>query len=225
MASINTCPVITVDGPSGVGKGTLSQYLTCKTKFHLLDSGAIYRALAYGAVKQHLDVQDVPALVALAESLPVEFVATSILFDGEDVTASVRTEEVAAVASKVAAIPEVRVALLARQQAFAKSPGLVADGRDMGTVVFPDAEVKLFLTASAEIRAERRVKQLKNQGVSANIGQIIQDIKERDERDSNRSASPLKPADDAIVIDTSDLNIEQVCQRAEQILRDKRLLP
>lgn len=225
MASINTCPVITVDGPSGVGKGTLSQYLTCKTNFHLLDSGAIYRALAYGVVKQNLDLQDVPALVALAESLPVEFVATSILFDGEDVTASVRTEEVAAVASKVAAIPEVRVALLARQQAFAKSPGLVADGRDMGTVVFPNAEVKLFLTASAEIRAERRVKQLKNQGVSANIGQIIQDIKERDERDSNRSASPLKPADDAIVIDTSDLNIEQVCQRAEQILRDKRLLP
>lgn len=222
---MNACPVITVDGPSGVGKGTLSQYLTCKTKFHLLDSGAIYRALAYGAVKQGLDIHDLSALVALAESLPVEFVATSILFDGEDVTSSVRTEEVAAVASKVAAIPEVRAALLARQQAFAKSPGLVADGRDMGTVVFPHAEVKLFLTASAEIRAERRVKQLKNQGVSANIAQIIQDIKERDERDSNRSASPLRPAEDAIVIDTSDLNIEQVCQQAEQILRDKRILP
>lgn len=217
-------PVITVDGPSGVGKGTLSQYLTCKTRFHLLDSGAIYRALAYGAVKEGIAVHDVPGLVRLAQSLPVEFVATSILYAGTDVTSQVRTEEVAAVASQVAAIPEVREALLARQQAFAKSPGLVADGRDMGTVVFPEAELKLFLTASAEVRAQRRVNQLKNQGVNANIAQIIHDIKQRDERDSNRVASPLKPAEDAIVIDTSDLNIEQVCRVAEDLLWQRGLL-
>ncbi|MDG6772906.1 (d)CMP kinase [Thiomicrorhabdus sp. ZW0627] len=217
-------PVITIDGPSGVGKGTLAQYLTCKTNFHLLDSGAIYRALAYGAVKHALALDDVSALTALAEKLPVEFVATSILYEGEDVTSKVRTEEVAGVASKVASIPEVRAALLARQQDFAELPGLVADGRDMGTVVFPDAAVKLFLTASAEVRAERRVKQLKNQGVSANIHQITQDIKERDERDSNRSTSPLKPADDAIIIDTSDLDIDQVCRKAESLLWDRGIL-
>ncbi|WP_373017263.1 (d)CMP kinase [Thiomicrorhabdus sp.] len=217
-------PVITIDGPSGVGKGTLAQYLTCKTRFHLLDSGAIYRALAYGVVKHGLELDDVVALQAMAEKLPVEFVATSILFEGEDVTSKVRTEEVAAVASKVASIPEVRSALLARQQDFAQEPGLVADGRDMGTVVFPDAAVKLFLTASAEVRAERRVKQLKNQGVSANINQITQDIKERDERDSNRSASPLKPADDAIIIDTSDMDIEQVCREAENLLWERGIL-
>ncbi|MDG6778071.1 (d)CMP kinase [Thiomicrorhabdus sp. zzn3] len=224
MSTSQTVPVVTIDGPSGVGKGTLAQYLTCKTRFHLLDSGAIYRALAFGAIKHAVDLSDVAGLVKLAESLPVEFVATSILFEGDDVTSSVRTEEVAAVASKVAAIPEVRAALLARQKAFAKSPGLVADGRDMGTVVFPQANLKLYLTASAEVRAERRVKQLKNQGVNANIDQIIQDIKERDERDSNRTTAPLKPADDAIVIDTSDLDVEQVCRKAESLLWERGLL-
>lgn len=220
----NLIPIVTIDGPSGVGKGTLAQYLTCKTQFHFLDSGAIYRALAYGAIRNALALDDLPGLVSLAQALPVEFVATSILYDGEDVTSKVRNEEVAAVASKVAAIPEVRVALLARQKAFAKAPGLIADGRDMGTVVFPGATLKLYLTASAEVRAERRVNQLKNQGLSANIDQIIQDIKERDERDSTRAASPLKPADDAIIIDTSDLNIDQVCSQAENLLREKAIL-
>lgn len=224
MNNQTQAPVITIDGPSGVGKGTLAQYLTCKTRFHLLDSGAIYRALAYGAVKHGVDLADTSGLVGLAESLPVAFVATSILYEGEDVTSSVRTEEVAAVASKVAAIPEVRTALLQRQRDFAQAPGLVADGRDMGTVVFPKADLKLFLTASAEVRAERRVKQLKNQGVSANIVQIIQDIKERDERDSNRATAPLKPADDAVLIDTSELDIDQVCRQAESLLWDKGLL-
>ncbi|WP_178863836.1 (d)CMP kinase [Thiomicrorhabdus cannonii] len=220
----NLIPIVTIDGPSGVGKGTLAQYLTCKTQFHFLDSGAIYRALAFGAIKNKLALDDLPGLVSLAEILPVEFVATSIMYDAEDVTSKVRTEEVAAVASKVAAIPEVRAALLARQKAFAKAPGLIADGRDMGTVVFPEAALKLYLTASAEVRAERRVNQLKNQGLSANIDQIIQDIKERDERDSTRATSPLKPADDAIIIDTSDLDIDQVCSQAENLLREKSIL-
>ncbi len=217
-------PVITVDGPSGVGKGTLAQYLTSKTGFHLLDSGAIYRALAFGAVKNQLALDDVPGLVALAETLPVEFVATSILYEGEDVTSKVRTEEVAGVASTVAVIPEVRTALMARQKAFAELPGLVADGRDMGTVVFPEADLKLYLTASAEIRAERRVNQLKNQGVSANIHKITRDIEERDERDLNRKTAPLKPADDAIIVDTSNLNIEDVCKKVESLLWDRGLM-
>ncbi len=217
-------PVITIDGPSGVGKGTLAQFLTCKAHFHLLDSGAIYRALAFGAVKNQLALDDVPGLVALAETLPVEFVATSILYEGEDVTSKVRTEEVAGVASTVAVIPEVRTALMARQKAFAELPGLVADGRDMGTVVFPDADLKIYLTASAEIRAERRVKQLKNQGVSANIHKITRDIEERDERDLNRETAPLKPADDAIIVDTSNLNIEDVCKKVESLLWDRGLI-
>ena len=217
-------PVIAIDGPSGVGKGTLAQYLTCKTGFHLLDSGAIYRALAYGAVANNLAFDDVKALTILAKTLPVEFKATSIIYDGDDITAKVRTEEIAAVASKVAPIAEVRAALLERQKNFAKSPGLIADGRDMGTVVFPQAEIKLFLTASAEVRAERRVKQLKNQGVDANIVQITQDIKERDDRDANRKTAPLKPADDAIVIDTSDLDIQKVCDKAISLLWDNGLM-
>lgn len=217
-------PVITIDGPSGVGKGTLAQYLTCKTGFHLLDSGAIYRALAYGAVKNNLALDDLPGLVKLAETLPVAFKATSILYEGVDVTAKVRTEEVAGVASTVAVIPEVRAALLQRQKDFAQAPGLIADGRDMGTVVFPKSPVKLYLTASAEVRAERRVKQLKNQGVDANITQITQDIKERDERDTGRKTAPLRPADDAIVIDTSDLDIQEVCKKAESLLWDKGII-
>ncbi|MGC9387277.1 MAG: (d)CMP kinase [Hydrogenovibrio sp.] len=209
-----TTAIVTVDGPSGVGKGTLAQYLCCKTGFHLLDSGAIYRSLAYGVLDQGLALNNLPGLVALAENLPVTFIETSILYQGEDITSKVRTEEVAAMASKVAAIPEVRAALLKRQKDYAQPPGLIADGRDMGTVVFPEAPVKLFLTASAEERAKRRVKQLKNQGVDVNIRQITQDIMERDERDRTRKTSPLVPADDALEIDTTDLSIEDVCKLA-----------
>ncbi|WP_029407528.1 (d)CMP kinase [Thiomicrorhabdus sp. Milos-T2] len=221
---MSNIPVVTIDGPSGVGKGTLAQYLTCKTGYHLLDSGAIYRALAFGAVKNTMALDDIPGLVKLAETLPVEFKATSILYDGEDVTSKVRTEEVAGVASTVAVIPEVRAALLQRQKDFAELPGLVADGRDMGTVVFPESPLKLYLTASAEVRAKRRVKQLKNQGIDANIVQITQDIQERDERDTGRKTAPLKPADDAIVIDTSDLDIQEVCQKAMSLLWERNLM-
>lgn len=211
-------PVITIDGPSGVGKGTLAQYLCCKTGFNLLDSGAIYRSLAFGALKSDISVENIPGLVNLAENLPVKFVDTSIIYEGEDVTSKVRNEEVAAVASVVAAVSEVRAALLKRQKGFAQMPGLIADGRDMGTVVFPDAVVKIFLSASAEIRAERRVKQLKSQGVSANIAQITLDIMARDERDRTRTTSPLVPASDSVIIDTSELSINQVCDKAIDLL-------
>ncbi len=217
-------PVITIDGTSGVGKGTLAQFLVQNTGFHLLDSGAIYRALAFGAVKAGLALDDVAELVALANTLPVKFEGTSIVYEGEDITPQVRTEDVAGVASTIAVISEVRAALLARQKAFATLPGLIADGRDMGTVVFPNAEIKLYLTASAEIRAQRRVKQLKSQGVSANIAQVTRDIEARDERDLNRKTAPLKPADDAIVIDTSHLDINEVCQKVLSLVVEKVLI-
>lgn len=213
-----TVKIIAVDGPSGVGKGTLAQLLCQHTGFHFLDSGAIYRTLAYGVVEKGIELYDLPGLVALAEKLPVVFADGKVLFETKDISRLIRTEEVAAIASQVAAIPEVRAALLQRQKDFAQQPGLVADGRDMGTVVFPQAQLKLFLTASAEVRAERRVNQLKNQGVTANIHQITQDIIERDERDRNRAVAPLIPADDAIVIDTSQLNIDQVLDKAKEIL-------
>lgn len=213
--------IVTVDGPSGVGKGTLAQLLCDYTGFHFLDSGAIYRTLAYGVIAKNIDPNNMPELVALAEGLPVIFESGRVLFDGEDITTAIRNEEVAAMASKVAAIPEVRAALLQRQKDFAQAPGLVADGRDMGTIVFPQANAKLFLKASAEVRAERRVNQLKNQGVTVNIAQITRDIMERDERDQNRSVSPLVPAQDAFIIDTSDLNIDQVFEKAKEFLQKR----
>ncbi len=219
--------IITVDGPSGVGKGTLCERLCQITGFHFLDSGAIYRSLAYGVIAQQLDVDSLAAIdniTELAKSLPVTFKAGRIFYEQQDISLTIRNEDVAAIASKVAAIPAVRTALLQRQKAFAQAPGLVADGRDMGTVVFPQADMKLFLTASAKIRAERRVNQLKNQGVTANIDQIIFDIEARDERDRNRSVAPLLPAEDAIVIDTSLLSIEQVVDNAVKIMQQRAVL-
>lgn len=214
-------PIITVDGPSGVGKGTLSQRLVEKLGFHFLDSGAIYRALAFGVLKQQLDRADTSAIASLAQTLPVRFEQGRVYYENEDISDLIRTEQVAAVASQVAAMPEVRAALLQRQRDFAQSPGLVADGRDMGTVVFPDAQVKLFLDASAQVRAQRRYNQLKEKGIDANISEIEREIRDRDDRDRNRSVAPLKPAEDAVCIDTSMLDIEQVVQQACKILREK----
>jgi cytidylate kinase len=197
-------PIITVDGPSGVGKGTLCAKLSAHYGFHFLDSGALYRVLGLAAEQQGFDMNS-EQLVLLARHLPVKFVEGQIWLEDQNVTDVIRTEAVAALASKVAAVPAVRTALLAFQQNFAHLPGLVADGRDMGTIVFPQASAKLFLDASAEVRADRRAKQLKNQGLDANIVRITQEIRERDDRDRNRSVAPLKAAGDALVIDTSSL--------------------
>ena len=208
--------VITVDGPSGSGKGTLGQWLAQRLGWHFLDSGAVYRVLALAALNQGIALDDADALVPLAHGLPLEFVAgdgsdtTKVLLAGEDVGARLRTEECGNAASTVAAIPVVRDALLDRQRAFRVAPGLVADGRDMGSVVFPDADLKLFLDASAEKRAERRYKQLKDKGNDVNLPRLIEEIAKRDHRDRNRAVSPLRPAGDAVVIDASDLSIDQV---------------
>jgi len=213
--------VITIDGPSGVGKGTLAQKLCQLTGFHLLDSGAIYRALAFGVVKNNLQQDKVDAIVQLAQQLPVRFEQGKIYYEDEDISQAIRNEKIAGVASQIAAMPAVRQALLNRQKAFAQPPGLVADGRDMGTVVFPEAEVKLFLTASPEVRAKRRLDQLAQQGERADFAKIVTEIEARDQRDQNRKTAPLKPAKDALIIDTSHLGIEEVLKTAYQAVKEK----
>lgn len=209
--------VITLDGPSGSGKGTLSQLVAKRLGFHLLDSGALYRLVALSAAKQSGNLQDQQAIANMAASLDVKFdvrsASTKIFLAGEDVTAEIRQENVGMNASLVAAYPLVRAALLQRQKDFAQAPGLVADGRDMGTTVFPDAPVKIFLTASAEARAERRYKQLQQKGTSVNMAELVADIRARDERDINRAVSPLVPAADAMLLDSTALNIEQVLNK------------
>jgi cytidylate kinase len=209
-------PVITVDGPSGTGKGTISLRLASTLGWHFLDSGALYRLVALGAQQQKIDAGDTAALSSYARTLPVRFEGRgpgedpAIYLDGQDVTQAIRTEEAGNAASRVATIGGVREALLARQRDFRQFPGLVADGRDMGTTVFPDANIKIYLTASAEIRAQRRFKQLKEKGIGVSLTALVRDIAERDERDANRSVSPLKPAADAELIDTSTLSIDEV---------------
>ena len=208
-------PMITIDGPSGSGKGTIAQRLAEQLGWHLLDSGAIYRVLALAALHHGVALDDEEGLVPLAAHLDVQFVTNSqkqirTILEGEDVSGSIRTEEVGAAASKVAAYPRVREALLRRQRAFRQLPGLVADGRDMGTVVFPEAPVKIFLTATAEERANRRYLQLQSAGASANLAQILADVQARDDRDMNRATAPLRPAEDAKVIDSSALSIDEV---------------
>ena len=206
-------PVITLDGPSGSGKGTVSQRLATELGWHYLDSGAIYRALAHAA--SQAGVVDPAEAAAMARGLQLAFRpatdgGAAVLLDGVDISDAIRTEECGAVASRLAADPQVRAALLQRQRDFRQPPGLVADGRDMGTVVFPDATHKIYLTASAEVRADRRYKQLKTKGINDSIARLLKVIRERDARDEGRETSPLKPAADAIVLDTSDLSLDEV---------------
>lgn len=213
-------PVITIDGPSGAGKGTVSTQLAKELGWNFLDSGAIYRVLAIASMHHQIASDDESALLPLASSLDVNFETTKngskIVLEGEDVTYSIRTEEVGSIASQIASLPRIREALLRRQRAFKEEPGLVADGRDMGTVVFPNADVKIYLTASAEERAERRYKQLKEKGHDVNIARLLTDIKARDERDANRKAAPLVPANDALVLDSTHLNVEQVLEKVKE---------
>ncbi|EKU40306.1 (d)CMP kinase [Acinetobacter sp. AYS6] len=212
-----TVQIITIDGPSGSGKGTLAAKLAAHYQYHLLDSGALYRLLGLSLHKhdllEKLDSQ-LDECIQYARHLDIKFETSTagilVFLDGEDVSQTIRTERVGEYASKVAAIPELRQALFERQRAFAQDPGLVADGRDMATAIFPEANAKIYLTASAESRAERRVKQLQGMGLDAKINDILANIQARDKRDMEREVAPLKPADDAYIIDSSELTIDQV---------------
>lgn len=212
-------PVITIDGPSGSGKGTIAGLLAKQLGWNLLDSGALYRLLAFAAGNHGVDLTNEEAMKLLAAHLDVQFIAAGdghgqcIILEGEEVTDLIRNEQVGAGASQVASLSAVREALLQRQQAFQEMPGLVADGRDMGTVVFPDAPLKIFLTASAEERARRRYLQLKAKGDDVNLASLLDEIQARDERDTQRAVAPLKPAADAILLDSTELSIEQVLER------------
>ncbi|MGB0895493.1 MAG: (d)CMP kinase [Parashewanella sp.] len=211
-------PVVTIDGPSGAGKGTICHLLAKKLGWQLLDSGAIYRVLALAAIHHDVELDNEESLSLLAAHLDVQFLpgngteAIKVVLEGEDVSRDIRTQECSDAASKVAAFPRVREALLRRQRAFQTEPGLIADGRDMGTVVFPQAPVKFFLTASAEERAERRYNQLQDKGFDVNIDRLLAEIIERDDRDMNRPVAPLRPADDALVVDTTGVKIEKVLE-------------
>jgi cytidylate kinase len=212
-------PIVAIDGPSGSGKGTIAGLLAQKLGWNLLDSGALYRLLAFAARNHGVDLTNEEAMKVLAAHLDVQFLAGAqgqaqrIILEGEEVTEAIRNEGIGAGASQVASLPAVREALLQRQRAFQEMPGLVADGRDMGTVVFPDAPLKVFLTASAEERARRRYLQLKAKGDDVNLASLLDEIRARDERDTQRAVAPLKPAADAIQLDSTELSIEQVMER------------
>lgn len=208
-------PVITIDGPSGTGKGTICHMLANHLDWHILDSGSLYRVLAFAARKNQIDFNNLPAMVALAHSLKLRFETdphqeNRILLEDINVADELRLEQCGQDASKIAAIPEIREALLARQRAFAIAPGLVTDGRDMGTVVFPNANLKIYLFATAEERASRRYFQLKQKGIDASLADVVDELAKRDARDTARLHAPLKPAEDAVLIDTTGLTVEQV---------------
>ena len=221
-------PVITIDGPSGTGKGTICHMLAEQLGWNFLDSGALYRVLAFAATQRNIDLNAVERLVPLAHSLDLRFEVDAkkqcmVLLDEQDITHGIRTEQCGQSASKIAAFPGVREALLARQRAFAKSPGLVTDGRDMGTVVFPDAILKVYLYASTEERAARRYLQLKESGNDASLAQVVDELVKRDARDMARSHSPLRPAEDAVSIDTTGLTIVQVFNNVLQLANERLL--
>ena len=215
-------PVVAIDGPGGSGKGTIAARLARDLGWHLLDSGALYRLVALAALDRGVAADDEASLARIAVDLDAEFVFSEqgmrVVLDGLDVSSRLRSEEVSAFSSRIAALPGVRAALVQRQRAFRQAPGLVADGRDMGTVIFPDARLKIFLTASAEARAERRHKQLKEKGENVNLSRLFREIEKRDERDRSRAVSPLKPADDAHVIDSTELSIDEVLQKVHKLL-------
>jgi cytidylate kinase len=214
---MNKIPVIAIDGPSASGKGTVAQRVAAKLGFHYLDSGALYRLVAFAAMRSGVDLRDEVALSGVTAHLNVVFEDAKIQMDNENVTDAIRTEECGNLASRIAAYPLVRTALLARQRAFLQPPGLVADGRDMGSVVFPDAVLKVFLTASAEERAQRRYNQLMGKGMGANIATLLQDIQERDARDSTRSAAPLQLGAGMRLLDTTFLDITQAVDRVLEL--------
>ena len=204
--------VVTIDGPGGSGKGTLSSLVAAKLGWHLLDSGALYRIVAVSAQAQVIDLKDESSLVKMIADLQIAFTGDKVDVDGNDLSDIIRTEETGAAASRVAALPGVRDAILSLQKSFQCAPGLVADGRDMGTVVFPQSKAKIFLDASAEARADRRYKQLKNKGLSVNLRDLLEQIQERDARDRGRAVAPLKPAADALIIDSTQMTIEEVLE-------------
>ena len=225
MTSVIKAPVVTIDGPGGAGKGTVAQAVAAQLGWHFLDSGAIYRLLALSAQRAGIDASQTHELVAMAHAMKIEFPAVGeqagqTLLDGEEVSEAIRTERCGQFASELAAQAPVRQALLERQRQFRKAPGLVADGRDMGTVVFADAPVKFFLTASAEERARRRHNQLMQKGISANLGDLLKELEARDARDSERTVAPLVPAEDAMTVDTTDLSAEAVIKKVLKAATD-----
>lgn len=215
-----TIPVIAIDGPSASGKGTVAALVAKALGFHYLDSGAIYRTLAYAAERRRVPLDDEPALIRLAESLDLHFDGSEVYLDGSPVGDAIRSEEAGRAASRIATLPRLRTALLALQRAFCRPPGLVTDGRDMGSVVFPDARVKVFLSASVEERAQRRYKQLIEKGLHANLAQILQDLRDRDARDAARTAAPLQRTADAKLLDTTGMTIDEAVQTVLRWYRD-----
>ena len=218
-------PVITIDGPGGTGKGSLSLRLKRTLGWFMLDSGALYRALAFSVSKRDVSSQDEKGLLEVARSINVEFLddglQSSVLLNGQDISNLIRTEDIGTLASKLAASASIRAVLLQKQRDFLKSPGLVADGRDMGTTVFPDAALKIFLTASIEERSLRRLKQLKEKGITARLARLSQEIAERDDRDSKREESPMRPAKDAEILDTTGLGLDEVVSLAEKLIETR----